>query len=256
MAGRARLAETLVELADAWDEGPDEADLLCRAVHRCPELLDAEASALSLGPAAPGRTVPAAVAISSARVEPLRRGAGDLAQGPAAECVRTRARVVAVGVDALHRRWPALAPDALSAGFSALAALPVRRPVRGIPEVLGVLLLYRPAGRPYTETDLESGQLLAGALAVGLAQHRARHRHAVLTAQLNGALTSRVVVEQAKGVLAERWQVDVDRAFAVLRGWCRAHNRRLPDTAAAVVRGEQLPGLVPYAAVRGRPGAR
>jgi AmiR/NasT family two-component response regulator len=94
---------------------------------------------------------------------------------------------------------------------------------------------------------LRIGQALADVATIGLLQQRAIHRRDVLTEQLQTALNSRVLIEQAKGVLAERLHVDLADAFTLLRGSARSHNRRLSDLAQAIVDGtEQLP---PAAAV-------
>jgi AmiR/NasT family two-component response regulator len=92
------------------------------------------------------------------------------------------------------------------------------------------------------EHTLRMGQALADVATIGLLQQRAIHRRDALAEQLQAALNSRVLIEQAKGVLAERWKVDMDRAFDLLRSYSRRHNRRLSELAQAIVDGsEQIP---------------
>jgi len=83
---------------------------------------------------------------------------------------------------------------------------------------------------------------LADVATIGLLQQRAIRGRDILTEQLQTALNSRVLIEQAKGVLAERLQLDLDQAFALLRRGARDRNRRLSELAQAVVDGtENIP---------------
>ena len=113
-------------------------------------------------------------------------------------------------------------------------------------EVIGALNLFDVRPGALDEDKLRIGQALADVATIGLLQQRAIHRRDILTEQLQTALNSRVLIEQAKGVLAERLQVDVDQAFAILRSGARSRNRRLSELAQAIVDGsEQLaPGPV------------
>jgi len=108
--------------------------------------------------------------------------------------------------------------------------------------VIGALNLFDTTPGPLDEGKLRIGQALADVATIGLLQQRAIHRRDTLTEQLQTALESRVLIEQAKGVLAERLHLDMDEAFALLRGYARNNNRRLSDLAQAVVDGsDQIP---------------
>jgi hypothetical protein len=123
-------------------------------------------------------------------------------------------------------------------GFAAVHAIPMR--LRH--EVIGALNFFGVDPGLLDSSKLRMGQALADVATIGLLQQRAIHRRDVLSEQLQAALNSRVTIEQAKGVLAERLQVDVDRAFELLRSHSRNHNRRLSELALAVVEGlEQIP---------------
>ena len=106
-------------------------------------------------------------------------------------------------------------------------------------QVIGALNLFsrRPGSRP--GADIRIGQALADVATIGLLQHRARLKADTVAEQLQTALNSRVMIEQAKGKLAERLGIDMDQAFNILRDHARAHNRKLSDLARAVVEGTE-----------------
>ena len=137
-------------------------------------------------------------------------------------------------------RWPRFAPEALSAGFRSVYALPLR--LRD--QVIGALNLLRAQPGVFGDSDVVAAQALADVATIGILQHRAADEYRLLAEQLQYALNSRIVIEQAKGVLAEHARVDMDSAFAALRRYTRANNRRLADTAAAVVAGRVTPEAV------------
>ncbi|MCA1708785.1 MAG: GAF and ANTAR domain-containing protein, partial [Actinobacteria bacterium] len=130
-------------------------------------------------------------------------------------------------------RWPAFSKEALRAGFRAVYAVPMR--LRG--EVIGALNLFRNRAGALPEADLRAAQALADVATLGILQHRSQSESRSLTEQLQHALHSRIVVEQAKGILAERSRVGVDEAFSVLRRYARHHNRHLSEVAREVVGG-------------------
>ena len=135
-------------------------------------------------------------------------------------------------------RWPRFTAAAAEVGFAAVHALPMRLRT----EVIGGLNFFDTNSGALPEGKLRIGQALADVATVGLLQQRAIHRRDVLTQQLQTALNSRVLIEQAKGILAERLHLDVADAFTLLRTDARNHNRRLSDLAQAIVDGtEQIP---------------
>jgi GAF domain-containing protein len=135
-------------------------------------------------------------------------------------------------------RWPRFTAAAAEVGFAAVHALPMR--LRS--EVIGALNFFDTSPGALDQGKLRIGQALADVATIGLLQQRAIHRSGVVTEQLQTALNSRVLIEQAKGILAERLHLDVADAFALLRSRARNHNRRLSDLAQAIVEGtEQIP---------------
>ncbi len=231
------LAEAFVGLADTLVAGYDVIDLLHRLTEVCVELLDVDAAGLLLSDQRSNLHMMASSSESSRLME-LFQLQND--EGPCLDCYRTGASVVAVDLAAATRRWPRFAAHARLEGFHAVHALPLR--LRS--ETIGAL--NRVGGRPgaLPASDLQLAQALADVATIGILQERAVHRGEVLAEQLQGALNSRVIIEQAKGVLAERGKLDMDEAFNRLRRHARARNSRLSDTARAVVDGTIDPNLM------------
>ena len=110
---------------------------------------------------------------------------------------------------------------------------------------IGAFNLFRlPGEGMLAAPDLELGQALADVATIAILQHRTIRESEQLAEQLQAALNSRIVIEQAKGALAERAHVDVDVAFTMLRRFARQSRARLSDVAAAVASGELAPAAV------------
>jgi hypothetical protein len=154
-------------------------------------------------------------------------------QGPCLECFRTGQPVTASDLTGPAQRWPRFAQAAAQAGFRTVEALPMR--LRD--QVIGALNLFRAEPGPLDPADLRIGQALADVATIGLLQERNVRRRETVSEQLQGALNSRVVIEQAKGKLAERLGIDMDRAFKMLRDYARNSNQRLTDVARDFVDG-------------------
>jgi transcriptional regulator with GAF, ATPase, and Fis domain len=134
---------------------------------------------------------------------------------------------------AQRARWPSFADEAMRVGFRAVYALPMR--LRS--DSIGALNLFHRDPDTITETTLRIGQALADVATIAILQQRAVHAREELSQQLQTALNSRVIIEQAKGVLAERQQTDMSTAFEVLRGHARSTHQQLSAVARAVVAG-------------------
>jgi transcriptional regulator with GAF, ATPase, and Fis domain len=161
-------------------------------------------------------------------------------QGPCLDCYRSGQPVQAADLDAAAARWPRFAPVARQAGFAAVQALPMR--LRE--QVIGALNLFRAAPGVFDPADVRVGQALADVATISLLHERSMRHSDALNEQLQTALNSRVVIEQAKGKLAERLGVDMDQAFSLLRDFARNRNLRLSDLAQAFIDGsEVLPDL-------------
>ncbi|MDT0530957.1 GAF and ANTAR domain-containing protein [Micromonospora sp. DSM 115977] len=173
------------------------------------------------------------VAASSERTRLLELFQLQIDQGPCVDCFRT-GRPVSVADPPNADRWPRFAAAA-EVGFAYVHAVPMR--LRS--EVIGALNLFDVHPRTLDESKLRVDKALADVATIGLLQQRAIHRSSMLIEQLQTALNSRVLIEQAKGVLAERLQVDVDEAFALMRSGARSRNRRLSEFAQAIIGGSE-----------------
>ena len=225
-----RLAETFVELADTLIDDFDVIDFLQVLAARCVELFDVGAAGIML--AGQGGSL-MTVAASDERARLLELFEIQADEGPCRDCYRLGAAVVNVDLDAAGERWPLFTPQAISAGFHSANALPLR--LRS--QVVGSLNLFQAGTAGLGSGELRMAQALADAATIGILQQRTIQRGEVVAGQLQSALTSRIIIEQAKGVLAERLQISADDAFKILRGAARSRNRLLSDLAREVASG-------------------
>jgi len=223
------LAQTFVQLADTMVEDFDVIDLLTVLVTRCVDLIDADAAGILLTDHDGVLTV---VATSSEQVRLLELFQIQNEEGPCHECLRTGRPVVAADLREANR-WPAFSREALEGGYLAVFALPLRLRDR----VIGALNLFLSRVTTPREADLLVAQALADVATIAILHDAAMREARTVTVQLQGALNSRIAIEQAKGIVAERMGVDMDGAFGWLRSYARAHNRALSLVAADVVAG-------------------
>ena len=225
------LARTLVELADTLVDDFDVVDLLTLLADRCVETLDVAAAGIVL--ASPdGRLRVVASTSDAMRLLELFELQAD--EGPCLDCFRTGQPVGTEHLGSARTRWPRFAAEAIEAGFHSVQALPLR--LRGT--VIGALNLFHTDPVAPGRADAEVAQAFADVATIAILQHRAVREAQVVNEQLNRALNSRIVVEQAKGMVAEREGLDIPRAFARLRGHARNHNLRLGDLADDVITGK------------------
>ena len=225
-----RLSQVLIELADTLVDDFDVVDFMTTLASRCVELLGAHEAGVMLADA---QGALRAVASSSERARVLELYELQNEEGPCLDCYRSGEAVVNQPLDESQPRWPRFAPEARRLGFSAVHALPMR--LRG--EVIGAINIFNVANGDLSPIDVEVGQALADVATIGLLQHRSVREARVLSEQLQVALTSRVILEQAKGVLSERASMDMPTAFGILRSYARARGLPLSEVAGAVVDG-------------------
>ena len=238
------LSDTFVELTDTMVAGFDVIDFLHVLTDRSVQLLDVDAAGLLLAdPRGELRVV--AASSEAARLIELFQIQND--EGPCLDCFRSGQPVHAADLAVATQRWPQFAPTARQAGFEAVQALPMR--LRE--QVIGALNLFRADPGAVAQADIRVGQALADVATISLLHERSMRHSDTLNEQLQTALNSRVVIEQAKGKLAERLGVDMDQAFRLLREFARARNRRLSDLAQAFVDGTEI--LTGLAAGKSRP---
>jgi GAF domain-containing protein len=241
VAREAVLARAFVRLADTLASDFDIVDFLHGLSEESVEILRAEAAGVMLADPRGGLRL---IASSDERTRLLELFELQGAQGPCLDAFSTGRAVQASAADS-RTRWPVFAPQASGAGFRVMCAVPLR--VRT--NIIGALNLFRDSDEPFTGTEMEIAQAMAEMAAIGLIQERALRERNLLAEQLQAALNSRVVIEQAKGMLAELLTMTVDDAFKLLRNYARNHNRKLSDVASDVV-NRKIPG----AALGRRPG--
>jgi len=226
------VAEAFVEMADTLVDDFDLMDFLHLLTDRCVLLLDVAAAGLLL---TDQRGTLRVVAASTEQTRLLELFQLQTDQGPCVDCFRTGLPIAVADLAAATDRWPRFAAEARQAGFAAVHALPMRLRT----DIIGALNLFstRPGG--LGEDTVRLGQALADVATIGLLQARAISRRDTLAEQLQTALNSRIIIEQAKGVIAERRRIDMDQSFTLLRGTARSNNRRLSDLARAVVDGTE-----------------
>jgi len=228
------VTQVFVALAGALAGGDDVVELLTTLTGECARLLDVASAGLLL---ADQRGMLHVMAASSERTRELEVFQLQREEGPCRDSYLAGAAISVPDLAAETDRWPQFTLHALAAGFASVHALPMRmRDAK-----LGTLSLFGTSVGDLNPEDLSLGQALADVASVAIVQDRTSSDQASINTQLQRALTSRVVLEQAKGVLAQQGALDMQDAFAVLRRYARDHNLRLSDLAGAVV-ARQVPG--------------
>ncbi len=236
-AREALMVGAFVEMADTLVDDYDVADVLHRLVEHSVELLDAAAAGLLL---ADQRGSLQVLASSTEEVRLLELFQLQADEGPCMDAFRTGEPVLIDDLAAFVERWPTFAPQALLQDFSSVHAVPLR--LRG--EVIGALNLFGRQATGLSPADLRVAQALADTATIGILQERAIRRGEVLTEQLQTALNSRIIIEQAKGVLFHAGDLEMGETFDVLRGYCRARSARLSDVATRLASATLDPQVV------------
>jgi len=230
MAREQDLLAAFIEFADTFVAGYDVVEFLDRLATRCVELIDVSEAGIML--ADPDGTLHY-IASSSERMHLIELFELQHDEGPCLDAYRTGVAVHSGMKEEANTRWPRFAPHAQDVGFQSVSALPMRLRT----DVIGALNLFSTASEPLSPQDQQVAQALADIATIGILQERALSDGHIVLSQLQGALESRVVIEQAKGIVAEHGHVTVDDAFALLRGYARNHNRRLRQTAEEIING-------------------
>jgi len=226
-AREAMLARTFVRLADTLVSDFDIVEFLYGLAADSVQILAAEAAGVML---ADDRGRLRLIASSEERMRLLELFELQGAEGPCLDAFSSGEPVQAGAADS-RARWPVFALHAWEVGFQWMCAIPLR--VRA--DIIGALNLFRDSEEPFSGAEMELAQAMAEMATIALIQERALREQGLLTKQLQAALNSRVVIEQAKGMLAEYLAVHVNDAFELLRKYAREHNRKLSDVAGDVV---------------------
>jgi GAF domain-containing protein len=230
MPREAVLARTLVELADTLVDDFDVVELLTLLTDRCVDVLDVAAAGIMLAAPDGGLRV---MASSSEAMRVLELFEIQAQEGPCLDCYRTGQPVVNQDLATVDGRWPRFVSEALEAGFHSVHALPMR--LRGT--IIGALNLFHVDAGEMRPADIDAAQALADVATIAVLQHRATLEAQLINDQLQNALNSRIVIEQAKGMVGERAGLTMEQAFTRLRQHARNHNVRLVDIAGNVIEG-------------------
>jgi GAF domain-containing protein len=224
-----RLAKVFVEVADTLVDEFDLIEFLHMLTDRVAGLVDASPVGLLLADQR-GQLQFMAASEESVKLLELFQIQND--EGPCLDAFRTAQPVVNADLRTAADRWPRFAPRATADGFRSVHAFPLRLRT----EVIGALNVFGDTvGSVLDDADVQIVQALADIAAIGLLQERAIRRGEVLTEQLQSALNTRVVIEQAKGAVAQARGISVDEAFTTIRNYARSNNRRLSEVAHAIV---------------------
>ncbi|MFJ8915540.1 GAF and ANTAR domain-containing protein [Amycolatopsis sp. NPDC102389] len=224
----ADLRETFVQLADTLVDDFDLVEFLDVLAFRCVELLGVPAAGLVLADPRGELTL---VTASDEETRLLELFQVRNSEGPCLDCYEKAEPVTCPDLTRAHGRWPKFAVAAENAGFRSVYALPMR--LRE--EVIGALNLFGTGPASLGDEEARLGQALADVATIGILHQRLVQRKEIVTAQLQTALNSRVIIEQAKGVLAERMRVSVGDAFGVLRAYARSNNRKILAVATGII---------------------
>jgi transcriptional regulator with GAF, ATPase, and Fis domain len=225
-----RLARVFVELADTLVDEFDAVDFLHMLVDRCVELLDVDAAGLMLADQR-GSLQLMASTVERARLLELFELQAE--EGPCLDCFTTASPVTNVDLTEARERWPRFTPAAVEAGFGGTHAVPMR--LRR--QVIGALNLFTDRQTALDEDAVAIAQAMADVATIGLLHERNLSEQTLLSEQLQTALNSRVLIEQAKGVLAARADVSVAEAFTRMRTRARRDGVTLTTVATALVNG-------------------
>lgn len=235
MTREADVVRSLVEMADTLVDDYDVVDLLTGLTDRCVSLLDVSAAGVML--ASPGGSL-GLVASSSEAMRLLELFELQAEEGPCLDAFHSGEPVGRENLQAGSGQWPLFSAAAVKAGFQSAFALPLR--LREV--TLGALNLLSATRTPIRQADLIVARAFADLATLSILQHRASTEAQRLNEQLSAALTSRIVIEQAKGVISERAGIGLAEAFSRMRDYARHHNRRLTEVAHAAVDGTLDPG--------------
>jgi hypothetical protein len=225
------VTRAFVSLSNSLVGAFDLVDLLSGLTTDCAALLDIESAGLLLADAEGTLHV---LAASSERTRNLELFQLQRAEGPCLDCFRSGRAVSAPDLREAEGRWPEFAARATAAGFASVHAVPMRLK----DSVLGALGLFGTSIGPLGADDVSLAQALAHVACVAIVQDKVATDREALAEQLQGALNSRVVLEQAKGILAQVGGLDMDQAFTTMRRYARDRNQRLTDVARALVHRE------------------
>jgi GAF domain-containing protein len=222
-------ATTFVEIVDTLVGDFDVIEVLTVLTSRCIELLDAAAAGILLADSTGQLRV---IGASTEQVQLLELFQIQNDEGPCLDCYHSGVVVSHAHLDG-ESPWPQFAAECVLAGFPSVCAIPLRLKT----VVLGCLNLFMARPVSLSDTEIALAQALGDVASIAIIQDQAIRDAAIREGHLQHALTSRIAIEQAKGMIAERYRIDMDEAFSRLRSYARSKNLRLTGVAEALVMG-------------------
>ncbi|WP_330254616.1 GAF and ANTAR domain-containing protein [Nocardia sp. NBC_00565] len=222
-----QLLRILVRAVDALASDFDVVELCQQLLEACTEVTGAADAGLLLADQRGDLQVLASTTEAPRLLELLHH------EGPGQLAYRSKSPATVPDLRTAGDRWPEFAPAALAAGFGSAYAVPLRLHHDSI----GALTIFAAPAAALGHLSLRIGQILADIAAIGVAHHIVLAHAATIHVQLPTALNTRVTIEQAKGVLAERGSRDMDLAFELMRSHARATGLRLTDIAGDIIEG-------------------
>ncbi len=245
---QALTATTFVEIVDTLVGNFDVIEVLTQLTSRCVELLDSAAAGILLADSDGHLRV---VGASTEQIQLLELFQVQNDEGPCLDCFQTGQIVLHSDLDNASA-WPNFSAVCTEAGFASVCAVPLR--LKG--HTLGCLNMFMFAPGGLSDADVALAQALADVASIAIIQDQATRDAAIREGDLQHALNSRIAIEQAKGMIAEQNNIDMDEAFARLRAYARSHNRGLTDLAEALVAGTTRVNAIKAARRPSRPPQR
>ncbi|MFI1919837.1 GAF and ANTAR domain-containing protein [Nocardia sp. NPDC020380] len=215
----------------------DTVDVLHTLVSQCVLLLETSAAGILMSDQRGGLQV---LASSTEQAKIIELYQLQTSEGPCWDTVHTGESVYVADLTTAATRWPVFVPRALKAGFTAVHTIPMR--LRK--DTIGALNLFGQEPKAMSKQDIQAARALADIATIGILQERAIRRSEVLTEQLQHALINRVTIEQAKGILAQAGNLDMDQAFQALRSYGRRRSTRLSEVAYQLTSGAIWPDTI------------
>ena len=226
---QALTATTFVEIVDTLVDDFDVIDVLTQLTSRSVELLPAAAAGILLADADGHLRV---IGASTEQVGLLELFQIQNDEGPCLDSYRTGAVVVDASLDS-HSAWPRFAEESVRSGYPSVCAVPLR--LKSL--TLGCLNMFMSEPVALVDAEIALAQALADVASIAIVQDLATREAAIREGHLQHALTSRISIEQAKGMISERGSVDMDEAFNRLRSYARSNNRLLTEVAESIIAG-------------------
>jgi GAF domain-containing protein len=223
-----RIVETFATLADTLVDSYDVVELLQTLVETCADVLDVDAAGIMLANAWGELEVIASTSETSRLMEVLQL---DAEAGPCMTTFTTGQPVACPDIADAPAEWAAFSAGALALGVRSAHAVPLR--LRAT--VIGTLNLFGTAPGTLSAPDLRIARAMADVATIGILHERTLREHEVVQAQLQRAIVSREVIEQAKGVVSHVRSVSIEDAFGIIRAHAVASGERLSDVAQAIV---------------------